>query len=122
MIHEKATEVSASRAGLAEREGGKMEATRKSDAEIQDRVSCELRADPLVEARDVRVAVIEGVVMLTGVAPSWAKRVAAKEAADRVVGVREVVNSLQVQWVSHVPHSALVHGVARAKAGAERPD
>ena len=74
-----------------------------TDAKIQARVLSELRADPRVDATDVGVEVDDCVVTLTGTVSSWGKRVAAQEAAHRVVGVQDVANDIQV----HVPGGIL---------------
>jgi osmotically-inducible protein OsmY len=69
----------------------------KTDAQIHRDVFEELKWDPRVDQTEVGVQVIGGVVTLTGTVPSWAKRVAAQEAAHRVVGVRDVANDIQVK-------------------------
>jgi osmotically-inducible protein OsmY len=57
----------------------------------------ELHWDPRVEETDVGVEVHNGVVTLTGTLSSWAKRVAAQEAAHRVTGVLDVANDIRVK-------------------------
>ena len=69
----------------------------KPDAQIQADVIQELAWDTRIGATDVGVEVDGGVVTLTGTVSSWAKRVAAQEAAHRVVGVLDVANDLQVR-------------------------
>jgi osmotically-inducible protein OsmY len=69
----------------------------KSDAQIQQAVLQELKWDTRVEETEVGVAVDEGVVTLTGTVSSYAKRVAAAQAAHRVTGVLDVANDLQVR-------------------------
>jgi osmotically-inducible protein OsmY len=69
----------------------------RSDAEIQLDVLRELKWDTRVEETDVGVEVDEGVVTLTGTVGSWAKRIAAQEAAHRVAGVLDVANDIQVK-------------------------
>jgi osmotically-inducible protein OsmY len=68
-----------------------------SDSNIQQAVIRELKWDTRVDETEVGVEVDEGVVTLTGTVNSWAKRVAAQEAAHRVVGVLDVANDIQVQ-------------------------
>lgn len=68
----------------------------KTDIEIQQDVLKELRWDPRVDQTEVGVQVDGGVVTLTGNIASYAKKVAAKEAAHRVSGVLDVVNNLVV--------------------------
>lgn len=69
----------------------------KSDSEIQQAVLRELKWDTRVEETDVGVAVENGIVTLTGTVSSWAKRLAAQEAAHRVGGVLDVANDVRVK-------------------------
>ncbi len=70
---------------------------KKTDSEIQQAVLQELKWDTRVEETDVGVEVDAGVVTLTGTVSSWAKRLAAQEAAHRVAGVLDVANDIQVK-------------------------
>lgn len=72
-------------------------ATTKTDAQIQRDVLQELAGDPRVEETEVGVSVQDGVVTLSGTVTSWAKRVAAQEAAHRVTGVLDVANDVTVK-------------------------
>lgn len=69
----------------------------KSDREIQEDVLEELRWDSRIRQPEVGVEVDDGVVTLTGTVDSWAKRLAAKEAAHRVAGVRDVADDVRVK-------------------------
>jgi hypothetical protein len=61
----------------------------KSGAEIGDDVINELYWDPQVtEPEAIGVAVRDGAVTLTGHVPSYAEKLAAARAAERVYGVR----------------------------------
>jgi osmotically-inducible protein OsmY len=71
--------------------------SQKTDSEIQEEVLKELNWDTRVRAADVGVEVDEGVVTLTGTVDSWAKKLAAQEAAHRVIGVLDVANDMQVK-------------------------
>ena len=63
----------------------------KSDAEIGDDVINELYWDPQVtEPEAIGVAVRDGAVTLTGHVPSYAEKLAAARAAERVYGVPEL--------------------------------
>ena len=75
--------------------------THKTDAQIQRDVIEELAWDTRVDEAEIGVHVHHGVVTITGAVPSWAKRLAARDAAHRVAGVRDVADELQVQ-----PHTA----------------
>lgn len=69
----------------------------KTDSQIQQAVLRELKWDTRVEETDVGVEVDKGVVTLTGTVSSWAKRIAAQEAAHRVIGVLDVANDVAVR-------------------------
>ena len=72
-------------------------ASPKTDREIQEDVLNELRWDSRIRQEEVGVEVDEGVVTLTGTVDSWAKKLAAKEAAHRVVGVRDVADDVRIK-------------------------
>jgi osmotically-inducible protein OsmY len=57
----------------------------------------ELRWDSRIRQEEVGVEVDDGVVTLTGTVDSWAKKLAAKEAAHRVVGVRDVADDVRIK-------------------------
>jgi osmotically-inducible protein OsmY len=65
-----------------------------------------------VEETDVGVEVDDGVVTLTGSVSSYAKRLAAQEAAHRVRGVQDVANDIQV----HIPGSMVRNDTEIAQA------
>ena len=71
--------------------------TKKSDAEIQQDVIRELKWESRVDETDVGIEVDGGIVTLTGRVSSWAKKLAAAEAAHRVFGVLDVANEVHVQ-------------------------
>lgn len=78
---------------------------RQSDAELQASVLRELEWDSRVDHTDIGVAVKHGIVTLTGDVNSWAKRVAAQEAAHRVHGVLDVANDVRVRFDTIGPRS-----------------
>jgi osmotically-inducible protein OsmY len=69
----------------------------RNDAELQQKVIRELGWDTRVEATDIGVEVHAGVVTLTGAVSSWAKKLAAQDAAHRVAGVLDVANDIEVR-------------------------
>ncbi len=70
----------------------------KSDSEIRDDVINELQWDPQITDPDaIGVAVTDGAVTLTGTVPSYAEKLAAARAAERVYGVKAVANDLKVK-------------------------
>ncbi len=68
----------------------------KSDDMLATAVSKSLHDDPSVSAMQVKVAVDEGVVTLTGEVPGNDEKSAAERAAQRTAGVREVRNQITV--------------------------
>ena len=66
------------------------------DAQIKHAVLQELAWDTRVKETEVGVEVDCGVVTLTGTVDSYAKKLAAQEAAHHVVGVLDVVNDIHV--------------------------
>lgn len=75
---------------------------KRTDSEIQQAVLEQLRWDARVEETDVGVEVDDGIVTLTGTVSSWAKRVAAQEAAHQVAGVLDAANDIDVRSVERV--------------------
>lgn len=69
----------------------------KTDTQIQQDVLRELRWDRRVAETEVGVSVHEGVVALSGTVDSFAKKLAAREAAHRVAGVLDVADDVEVK-------------------------
>jgi osmotically-inducible protein OsmY len=68
----------------------------KTDADLKRDVLTELSWDPLVPETRVGVTVSDGVVTLTGHVDTYAEKVAAKRAVERVGGVRALAVELEV--------------------------
>ena len=64
--------------------------------DIRDAVNAELKFDPLVNDADVHVVNMNGDVALNGTVPSYPQYLEAAAAAQRVGGVKNVHNHLQV--------------------------
>jgi osmotically-inducible protein OsmY len=69
---------------------------KKTDTQIHHDVLEELKWDSRVDETEVGVEIDDGVVTLTGTVANWGKRVAAEEAARRVIGVLDVANDIKV--------------------------
>ncbi len=69
----------------------------KSDRLIQQDVLRELRWDTRVDETEIGVEVDKGIVTLTGTVDSYAKKLAAREAAHRVEGVLDVADDVHVK-------------------------
>ena len=68
----------------------------RSDVQIQKDVIDEIRWDPCLTEKTIDVGVESGVVTLTGTVPTYAEKVAALKAAERVGGVRTVADQVAV--------------------------
>lgn len=68
----------------------------KTDSELKKDVLSELLWDPLISETKVGVTVNEGVVTLTGHLDTYAEKVAAKRATERVSGVKAIAVELDV--------------------------
>jgi osmotically-inducible protein OsmY len=67
-----------------------------TDLELKNNVESELSWEPGIDAAEIGVAVKDGIVTLTGRVPSYWERVEAERAAARVLGVKAIVNELDV--------------------------
>src|SRR5690606_18772292 len=54
--------------------------------------------EPLLHAAEIGVAVKDGVVSLTGTVDSYAKKTEAENAAKRVIGVKALVENIDVKF------------------------
>lgn len=70
----------------------------RKDELLRDSVLHQLDWEPEFNARGIGVAVEEGVVTLTGHISSYAAKLAAERAVQRVYGVRAIANDLQVTF------------------------
>jgi osmotically-inducible protein OsmY len=68
----------------------------KTDSDLKKDVLTEMVWDPLVPEARIGVSVHEGVVTLTGHLDSYAEKVAARRAAERVCGVKAIALELDV--------------------------
>src|SRR5689334_18474245 len=96
--------------------GGPM--MKKSDSQLQRDVLEELRWDPQTSRAELGVVAHDGVVTLTGTVVSYAQKLAAERAAERVSGVNAVANDLVVQLPGSTTRSdtELAHAALNAMA------
>ncbi len=73
-------------------------AVERSDSRIADDVTTALGANPATESFDVRVRVDDGVVTLQGTVESWQEKQLSERVAKGVIGVRSVVNNIDVEY------------------------
>jgi osmotically-inducible protein OsmY len=67
-----------------------------TDLELRHAVHAELEWDPRVNATHVRVNAKDGAVMLTGTVTTYAHKLAAVRAAERIYGVMAVADDIEV--------------------------
>lgn len=72
---------------------------KRSDRELAQQVLSELRWDSRLAGAEINVDVTEAVATLTGTVSSYARKLAAQEAAHRVAGVMDVANDIRVEPV-----------------------
>ena len=97
----------------------------RSDSELRADVAAELNWDASIRNEDIAVAVKEGAVVLAGTVDSYAQWYAAERAAERVKGVRAIVNDLKVLVPSELERSDpdIAHAALNAlKWDVEVPD
>jgi osmotically-inducible protein OsmY len=75
-----------------------------ADSELRKRVIEELEWDPSFDASKIGVAAHNGVVALSGTVASYAEKVAAEKAAQRVKGVVGIAQELEVVLPSDKKH------------------
>jgi osmotically-inducible protein OsmY len=88
----------------------------KTDTQLREDVEAELAWEPSVDERQIGVAVKDGIVTISGTVLSYAEKWNAERAVERVVGVRGVVNDLEV----HTPGSQTDADIAEAVANGLR--
>ena len=88
----------------------------RSDADIKTAVLDELDWTPEVDATGIGVAVDDGAIALSGEVDNYSARIAAKDAALRVRGVRAVVDNVNVHpsWSSSVTEPDIAKEVEHA--------
>lgn len=69
----------------------------KTDLQLQRDVLDELQYEPAVDAAEIGITAHDGIVILAGMAKSYAEKWHAVRAAERVAGVRAVVDNLKVE-------------------------
>lgn len=72
----------------------------KTNQELQTDVQNAIKWEPLLHAAEIGVTAKDGVVSLTGVVDSYAKKVEAENAAKKVIGVKALVEKIEVHFPS----------------------
>jgi osmotically-inducible protein OsmY len=68
------------------------------DKQLRQNIIDELEFEPSVDAQDIGVAVSDGVVTLSGHVFSYAQKVAAQHAVQRIKGVRAIAQEIEVRY------------------------
>ncbi len=68
----------------------------KKNSELQTDVQNAIKWEPLLNAAEIGVTAKDGVVSLTGVVDCFAKKMEAENAAKRVIGVKALVEEIEV--------------------------
>jgi osmotically-inducible protein OsmY len=72
----------------------------KTNAELQTDVQNAISWEPFLNAAEIGVTAKDGVVSLTGVVDSYTKKTEAENAAKKVIGVKAVVEKIEVKFPS----------------------
>jgi osmotically-inducible protein OsmY len=70
----------------------------KTNAELQRDVQKALQWEPLLHSAEIGVTAKDGIVSLTGVVDSYAKKMEAENAAKRVSGLKALVENIEVKF------------------------
>jgi osmotically-inducible protein OsmY len=72
----------------------------KSNEDLQKDVQNAIKWEPLLHAAEIGVTTKDGIVSLTGVVDSYAKKLEAENAAGSVGGVKAVVENIEIKFSS----------------------
>jgi len=70
----------------------------KTNSELQADVQNAIKWEPLLNAAEIGVTAKDGIVSLTGVVDSYAKKLEAENAAKKVMGVKALVEKIEVKF------------------------
>jgi osmotically-inducible protein OsmY len=72
----------------------------KNNEELQRDVQNAIKWEPLLHATKIEVTAKDGIVSLTGVVDSYSKKMEAERAAKKVIGVKALVEKIEVKFPS----------------------
>lgn len=72
----------------------------KTNARLQADVQNAIKWEPLLHAAEIGVTAKDGVVSLTGIVDSYVKKMEAENAAKKVIGVKALVENIEVRFPS----------------------
>ena len=70
----------------------------RNNAELQKDVQDAIKWEPLLNAAEIGVTVIDGIVTLSGTVDSYVKKLEAENAAKNVAGVKAIVEKIQIRF------------------------
>lgn len=70
----------------------------KNNEELQKDVQEAIKWEPLLSAAEIGVIAKDGVITLTGIVDSYAKKIEAEDAVKSVAGVRAVVEKIEIKF------------------------
>jgi osmotically-inducible protein OsmY len=82
-----------------------------TDLNLRQNILDELEFEPRVHAANIGVAVEKGVVTLTGHVASYAEKLAAETAAQRVYGVRAIAQEIAIRATRRARMTRLQRGL-----------
>ncbi|MBB5638369.1 BON domain-containing protein [Pedobacter cryoconitis] len=74
----------------------------KNNETLQKNVQDAIKWEPLLHAAEIGVTANDGVVTLTGIVDSYAKKSEAEDAAKKVAGVKAVVERIEVKYLGSI--------------------
>ena len=77
----------------------------KTNQDLQKDVQDALRWEPLLHAAEIGVIAQEGIITLTGTVDSYAKKSEAEDAAKNVIGVKVVIEQIDIRFINDVEKS-----------------
>jgi osmotically-inducible protein OsmY len=88
----------------------------REDTAIQDDIQFEMDVDPVTSGQGITIRVKDGIVTLSGDVNTFYEKLHAAEVASRVLGVRDVVNTIEVNRVFAFSDNALRQAIKRRLA------
>jgi osmotically-inducible protein OsmY len=88
----------------------------REDSAILDDIQFEIGVDAVLDNQAIRISVKDGIVILSGDVNTFYEKLRAAEAASRVRGVRDVVNTIEVSRVFTLSDTTLTEAVKRRLA------
>ena len=73
--------------------------TMTQNESLQKDVQDAIKWEPLLQAAEIGVTAKDGIITLTGIVDSYAKKIEAENAAKNVVGVKAVVEKIEIKYM-----------------------